>query len=119
MWVSPLLVLVFAASARCQDPFTTAKDSNGYEMLSAIAPETDSAFARNTLPAYSPARPPAIPLAVRSPYTNAWSSTSRNGTLNTNGVIYWWVAQKFFHRFTTSLRGILPSAVPAINRDCS
>ncbi|KAF6224395.1 hypothetical protein HO133_010972 [Letharia lupina] len=50
----------------------TAKDSNG-----------------NTLPVYSPSRPPAIPLAVRSPYTSAWSSTSNNGTLNTNGVIFW------------------------------
>lgn len=44
---------------------------------------------RNTVPAYSPARPPAIPLAVRNPYTNAWTSTSSNGTLNTNGAIYW------------------------------
>ncbi|KAL8947185.1 MAG: hypothetical protein Q9222_006510, partial [Ikaeria aurantiellina] len=43
----------------------------------------------NPLPAYSPARPPAVPLAVRSPYTSAWSSTSSNGTLNTNGVIFW------------------------------
>lgn len=50
---------------------------------------TDSSPLRNTLPAYSPARPPAIPLAVRSPYTSAWTSTSSNGTLNTNGVIYW------------------------------
>jgi len=40
-------------------------------------------------PSYSPARPPAIPLAVRGPYTNAWSSTSYNGTLNTNGVVFW------------------------------
>ncbi|KAL9599404.1 MAG: hypothetical protein Q9219_003841 [cf. Caloplaca sp. 3 TL-2023] len=46
---------------------------------------------RNPLPAYSPARPPAVPLAVRSPYTSAWSSTSMNGTLNTNGAIFWWV----------------------------
>lgn len=44
---------------------------------------------RNTVPAYSPARPPAIPLAVRNPHTNAWTSTSSNGTLNTNGAIYW------------------------------
>ena len=43
----------------------------------------------NTLPAYSPARPPAVPLAVRSPYTSAWTSTANNGTLNTNGFIYW------------------------------
>ncbi|KAF2087351.1 DUF1793-domain-containing protein, partial [Saccharata proteae CBS 121410] len=38
---------------------------------------------------YSPARPPAVPLAVRSPYTNAWSSTADNGTLNTSPVIFW------------------------------
>jgi hypothetical protein len=38
---------------------------------------------------YYPARPPAVPLAVRSPYTNAWSSTFGGGALNTNGVIFW------------------------------
>ncbi|KKY13070.1 putative glutaminase [Diplodia seriata] len=38
---------------------------------------------------YSPARPPAVPLAVRSPYTSVWSSTENNGTLNTNGVEFW------------------------------
>lgn len=43
----------------------------------------------NILPAYTPARPPAIPLAVRSPYTSAWSSTSDSGTLNTNEAIFW------------------------------
>lgn len=43
----------------------------------------------NKLPSYSPARPPALPLAVRGPYTNAWTSTANNGTLNTNGVIFW------------------------------
>ncbi|KAL2042382.1 hypothetical protein N7G274_004872 [Stereocaulon virgatum] len=43
----------------------------------------------NPLPAYSPARPPAVPLAVRSPYTSAWTSTSNNGTINTNGVEFW------------------------------
>ena len=35
----------------------------------------------NLLPLYSPARPPAVPLAVRAPYTSAWSSTANNGTL--------------------------------------
>lgn len=43
----------------------------------------------HTDPIYSPARPPAVPLAVRSPYTSAWSSTSGNGTLNSNGAIFW------------------------------
>lgn len=38
---------------------------------------------------YYPARPPAVPLAVRSPYANAWSPTSGGGALNTNGVIFW------------------------------
>ncbi|KAL1626025.1 hypothetical protein SLS56_006999 [Neofusicoccum ribis] len=38
---------------------------------------------------YSPARPPAVPLAVRSPYTSVWTSTKENGTLNTNGVMFW------------------------------
>jgi hypothetical protein len=46
-------------------------------------------FAQQTTPNYSPARPPAVPLAVRSPYTSAWSSTSNGGALNTNGVISW------------------------------
>ncbi|OTA54452.1 DUF1793-domain-containing protein, partial [Hypoxylon sp. EC38] len=34
-------------------------------------------------------RPPAIPLAVRSPYTSAWSSTSQSGTLNSQIPIFW------------------------------
>ena len=38
---------------------------------------------------YSPARPPAVPLAVRSPYTSVWTSTAGGGTLNTNGVVFW------------------------------
>ncbi|KAK8241627.1 hypothetical protein HDK77DRAFT_462568 [Phyllosticta capitalensis] len=40
-------------------------------------------------PIYSPARPPAVPLAVRSPYTSAWSTTSKNGTLNGGSVKFW------------------------------
>lgn len=63
---------VSAGFATARDPLTATKDSNG-----------------NTLPIYSPARPPAVPLAVRSPYTSAWSSTSMGGTLNTNDVIFW------------------------------
>ena len=67
-----LLALALTASVYAQNPYTNATDPNG-----------------NRLPSYSPARPPALPLAVRSPYTNAWTSTSANGTLNTNGVIFW------------------------------
>lgn len=43
----------------------------------------------NPLPSYSPARPPAIPLAVRSPYTSAWSTTAGNSTLNSASPIFW------------------------------
>ncbi|KAL8727437.1 MAG: hypothetical protein Q9181_005714 [Wetmoreana brouardii] len=71
--LGPLVLLaVHAGLVAAQDFLSTAKDSNG-----------------NALPVYSPARPPAVPLAVRSPYTSAWSSTSMNGTLNTNGAIFW------------------------------
>ncbi|KAK3939224.1 hypothetical protein QBC46DRAFT_355245 [Diplogelasinospora grovesii] len=42
-----------------------------------------------TLPVYSPVRPPAIPLAVRSPYTSAWSTTAGDGTLNSANVRFW------------------------------
>ena len=38
---------------------------------------------------YSPARPPSVPLAVRSPYTSAWSTTAGGGTLNSNNVRFW------------------------------
>ncbi|KAI2603141.1 DUF1793-domain-containing protein [Hypoxylon fragiforme] len=38
---------------------------------------------------YSPLRPPAIPLAVRSPYTSTWSSTAGGGTLNSQNPIFW------------------------------
>ncbi|KAI9733619.1 MAG: hypothetical protein M1834_003221 [Cirrosporium novae-zelandiae] len=40
-------------------------------------------------PTYSPGRAPALPLAVRSPYTSAWSTTASNGTLNSNSVMFW------------------------------
>ncbi|KAI3399577.1 hypothetical protein diail_6216 [Diaporthe ilicicola] len=43
----------------------------------------------NALPSYSPARPPAIPLAVRSPYLSAWSSTANGGTLNSASATFW------------------------------
>lgn len=46
------------------------------------------------LPIYSPARPPAFPLAVRSPYTNAWTSTRHPGVLESttfwNGEALGW-----------------------------
>ncbi|KAF2455999.1 hypothetical protein BDY21DRAFT_65560 [Lineolata rhizophorae] len=47
------------------------------------------AAAQSGQPTYSPARPPAVPLAVHSPYTSAWSSTANGGTLNSNDVIFW------------------------------
>ncbi|KAH8901091.1 glutaminase GtaA [Thozetella sp. PMI_491] len=42
-----------------------------------------------SFPAYLPARPPAIPLAVRNPYTSAWSTTLNGGTLNSQEVMFW------------------------------
>ncbi|XXH01615.1 coq1 putative hexaprenyl diphosphate synthase [Hypoxylon texense] len=42
-----------------------------------------------TVPKYSPLRPPAIPLAVRTPYTSAWSTTSQDGTLSNQNPIFW------------------------------
>ena len=41
--------------------------------------------------AYYPGRAPAIPLAVRSPYTSTWASTANNGSLNSQYPIFWWV----------------------------
>jgi hypothetical protein len=38
---------------------------------------------------YSPVRPPAIPLAVRDPYSSLWSSTANDSAINTNRVIFW------------------------------
>ncbi|OCK77996.1 DUF1793-domain-containing protein [Lepidopterella palustris CBS 459.81] len=66
------ITLVFAVAAFAQDPNSRAKDANGHD-----------------IPFYSPVRAPALPLAVRSPYTNAWVSTANNGTLNSNGAIFW------------------------------
>lgn len=67
-----LLLALLPATVHAQDPYTDASDSN-----------------RHRIPSYSPVRPPALPLAVRSPYTNAWSSTGDNGTLNTQGAMFW------------------------------
>lgn len=38
---------------------------------------------------YSPARGPALPLAVRSPYTSAWISTTNNGSLSSAPAVFW------------------------------
>ncbi|KAI0185245.1 hypothetical protein EV127DRAFT_208922 [Xylaria flabelliformis] len=39
---------------------------------------------------YSPLRPPAIPLAVRNPYTNVWAAnTATGGTLNSQTPSFW------------------------------
>ncbi|KAG8168909.1 hypothetical protein KVR01_001658 [Diaporthe batatas] len=43
----------------------------------------------NPLPSYSPAKPPALPLAVRSPYLSAWSKTARGATLNSADAVFW------------------------------
>ncbi len=41
------------------------------------------------VPSYTPGRPPAVPLAVRSPYLNAWSTTANNSTLNSESVFFY------------------------------
>ncbi|KAL1897136.1 hypothetical protein Sste5346_004341 [Sporothrix stenoceras] len=43
----------------------------------------------HSLPEYSPARPPSIPLAVRSPYLSAWVTTAGNTTLNSGSATFW------------------------------
>lgn len=43
----------------------------------------------NPLPSYSPLRPPAVPLAVRSPYLSVWSKTAQDVTLNSANPIFW------------------------------
>lgn len=43
----------------------------------------------NPLPSYSPLRPPAVPLAVRSPYLSVWSTTAGGATLNSANPIFW------------------------------
>lgn len=53
-------------------PWSNATDSNG-----------------NFEAAYYPGRAPAVPLAVRSPYTSAWASTANNGSLNSQWPIFW------------------------------
>lgn len=38
---------------------------------------------------FSPARPPSIPLAVRSPYASIWSTTADGNSINTKDVTFW------------------------------
>ncbi|KAI0473563.1 hypothetical protein GGR56DRAFT_647998 [Xylariaceae sp. FL0804] len=74
-WLLSVLAAVpLLAVAVAQDPYTNKTDGNGH-----------------TLPLYSPARPPALPLAVRSPYTHTWSSVGEDGTstLNSADTIFW------------------------------
>jgi hypothetical protein len=66
------IAVLLSSGAVAQDPYTSANDSNDHR-----------------LPNYSPARAPAIPLAVRSPYTSAWQSTAGNSTLNSASVEFW------------------------------
>lgn len=69
--------------------FSVLLSSHCSVLIKSQGPRLTITSSSNKLPSYSPARPPALPLAVRSPYTNAWTSTANNGTLNTNGVIFW------------------------------
>ncbi|KAI1331549.1 DUF1793-domain-containing protein [Xylariaceae sp. FL0255] len=48
-------------------------------------------------PSYSPVRPPALPLAVRSPYVNAWSSTANGGTLNSQAPVFYSSSSTLFN----------------------
>lgn len=60
--------------------------------MSALAQQHASPSLDNSnkpLPSYSPARPPAVPLAVRSPYLSAWSKTAGGATLNSASAIFW------------------------------
>lgn len=41
------------------------------------------------LPAYSPLRAPALPLAVRGPYSSAWSPVAGNASLNSGSPMFW------------------------------
>ncbi|KAL6244980.1 hypothetical protein RBB50_007755 [Rhinocladiella similis] len=73
MWCQPwAYVALISSFTLAQNPYLDVEDANG-----------------NRLPNYSPARPPVVPLAVRSPYTSAWQSTAGNSTLNSGGVQFW------------------------------
>lgn len=84
-----LFLAVWAPVVRAQNPYTTDKDSNGWVCRTGTGAAGEAKMSRHTIPNYSPARPPAIPLAVRGPYTSAWSTTAHNGTLNSNNVMFW------------------------------
>ncbi|KAI5923021.1 hypothetical protein F4810DRAFT_720661 [Camillea tinctor] len=73
-WIRSNLLVLAALLPRIsgQDSQPREKDGNG-----------------NDLPNYSPVRPPAIPLAVRSPYTSVWSSTAGRSTLNSQTPQFW------------------------------
>lgn len=67
MLIYPLLLLAYATQS-----LTVTLDANG-----------------NSTPTYTPARPPSIPLAVRTPYVSAWSTTQWGGTLISNNPWFW------------------------------
>ncbi|RYP78166.1 hypothetical protein DL769_003247 [Monosporascus sp. CRB-8-3] len=71
-WVSAVLATVLPFTALAQNRFTDARYAKS-----------------NGVPSYSPLRPPAIPLAVRSPYTSVWSTTSGGSTLNSVRPTFW------------------------------
>ena len=48
-----------------QSPYTTDKDNNGWVSRIRTGAAREANRCRHTIPNYSPARPPAIPLAVR------------------------------------------------------
>lgn len=59
---------IVAAAGELQHVFDTTDESSEYE-------DSVEDF-NNNKPEYSPLRPPAIPLAVRGPYTNIWQDPS-------------------------------------------
>lgn len=89
----PLLTAALAAVANAQSTTSNTKSGGGalegVNILLQYPWSLPKDITEDNNPSYAPARPPAVPLAVRSPYTSAWSSTAGNGTLNTNGVMFW------------------------------
>ncbi|KAK5203682.1 hypothetical protein LTR47_008441 [Exophiala xenobiotica] len=113
-WLGACIALT-SSFALAQNPYLNVNDSNYHR-----------------LPNYSPARPPAVPLAVRSPYTSAWQSTAGNSTLNSAGVEFWtggslgWegivtvdgISYEYLGVATQTLPAI-PILKPAVPRDVS